>query len=226
MAKRKLTEVEKAYNKELRRLQSFIKKKEQIGFQFSSKAIPKKPKKITKASVRRLAKISTESLYNKAVYGGEATEGELVSGEAGRIAELKLQKERRKEKRQQKKQREQPPAQRNNYSTPDNVSGDSSFFDYMVINEYRRNIAHFGNKAYAELGSWLDNLTSQYGEHAVAEMLEDGASSGTVVTYQIAYDDSKLQDYMSDMFDYLEFGADYRAGISDAFDEDSNFDTY
>ena len=220
------SDFKQAYAKQLKRIKQFIRRAEQRGYQFAHNLIPKKPKKITQKSVERLKKITPEKAYKKSVYGGEATYGEIVKGIKGRKLERKAQAQKSAQTRKQKKQRESQPEQRNYYSTPDNVSGDSSFFDYMVINEYRRNIAHFGNKAYAELGSWLDNLISEHGEHAVAEMLEDGASSGTVVTYQIAYDDSKLQDYMSDMFDYLEFGADYRAGISDAFDEDSNFDTY
>lgn len=220
------SEIEKAYAKQLKRIKQFMRRAEQRGYQFIKNIIPKKPKKIRPESVENLKKITPEKMYKKSVYVGEATYGEIVKGTLGRKFERKAQAQKAAQTRKQAKQREAQTEQRNYYSTPDNISGDSSFFDYMVINEYRRNIAHFGNKAYAELGSWLDNLISEHGEHAVAEMLEDGASSGTVVTYQIAYDDSKLQDYMSDMFNYLEFGDDYRADISDAFDEDSNFDTY
>lgn len=218
------SDFKQAYVKQLKRIKQFIRRAEKRGYQFAQNLIPKKPKKITQKSVERLKKITPEKAYKKSVYGGEATYGEIVKGTKGRQEERKLRSKRAAETRRARKEQQTVPTP--TYNVPDNISGDTSFFDKMVINEYRRNIAHFGNKAYAELGSWLDNLTSEYGEHAVAEMLEDGASSGTVVTYQIAYDDSKLQDYMSDMFDYLEFGDAYRTGISDAFDEDSNFDTY
>ncbi len=220
------SEIEKVYAKQLKRIKQFIRRAEQRGYQFTQNLIPKKPKKISQKSVERLKKITPEKAYKKSVYGGEATQGEIVKGTIGRRAERKLRAQKSAQTRKARREQQEIPA--STFSVPDNVNGDTSFFERLVINEYRRQIAHFGNKVYLELDSWLNDLISQYGEHAVAEMLEEGARNGTVIGEVIAHsnDDSKLQEYMSDMFDYLEFGADYRAGISDAFDEDSNFDTY
>ena len=46
------------YAKELKRLQRFIKRAEAKGFSFPINAIPQKPKRITRASVKRLQDIT------------------------------------------------------------------------------------------------------------------------------------------------------------------------
>lgn len=212
------TELQKAYAKQVKRIRQFIRRAEQRGYQFAQNVIPKKPKTIRPESVERLRKITPEKLYRKSMYGGEATYGEIVKGTKGREAERKARALKSAQTRRERQQRQR--------THPDHVTGDTYFFDKAVIGEYRRNLTHFGSKAYSELTGWLDDLIQEHGEHDVAEMLEEGARNNTVVTYQIAYDDEKLQEYMSDMFDFLEFGADYRAGVSDAFDEDSNFNSY
>lgn len=80
--------VKDQYQKERRRIQSFLRKAEKRGYQFNYE-LPQTPKKITKASVARLQKITPKVLYEKAVYGGSATEGEIVSAKVGRQAERK-----------------------------------------------------------------------------------------------------------------------------------------
>lgn len=220
------TELQKAYAKQVKRIRQFIRRAEKRGYQFAQNVIPKKPKTIRPESVEKLRKITPEKLYRKSVYGGEATYGEIVKGTKGREAERKARSLKSAQTRRERKQQIQAPMPTAGYYVPDNISEDTRFFDKAVIGEYRRNISHFGSGAYNTLTTWLDELISEYGEHDVAEMLEEGARNNTVVTYQIAYDDEKLQEYMTDMFDFLEFGADYRAGVSDAFDEDSNFNSY
>lgn len=85
--KRKQTQVEKEYNKQRRRIQRFIKSAEKRGYMFDQRVLPAVPKKITKASVQRLAKITPAVLYKKAVY--TTLNNEVVSGEEGRVLERK-----------------------------------------------------------------------------------------------------------------------------------------
>ena len=54
------------YQKELKRLHKIIKQGEAKGFSFPINALPKEPKTITQASVNRLQKITSDSLYKKA----------------------------------------------------------------------------------------------------------------------------------------------------------------
>lgn len=67
MAK-KLTQTQKEYRKQRRRVQQAVKRLEKIGYIFDENAVPKIPKKITKASVKRLAKITPEKLREKSEY--------------------------------------------------------------------------------------------------------------------------------------------------------------
>lgn len=67
MAK-KLTQTQKEYRKQRRRVQQAVKRLEKIGYIFDENVVPKIPKKITKASVQRLAKITPEKLREKSEY--------------------------------------------------------------------------------------------------------------------------------------------------------------
>lgn len=83
--RKKLTPAEQAYNKELRRINRFIKAAEQRGFLFNLKIIPPRPKKITKANVKKLASITPATLYAKASYQTE--DNRILTGEEGRALE-------------------------------------------------------------------------------------------------------------------------------------------
>ena len=75
------------WQKELRRITRFIKSATKRGFIFPDINI-QQPKKITKASVNKLKKITPKSLYKKANYITQDT-GEIISGTAGRTLERK-----------------------------------------------------------------------------------------------------------------------------------------
>lgn len=215
MAK-KQTPLQKAYAKQVSRLKLFIRRAEKRGFQFEIDIIPKKPKKITTKSIERLKKITPKQLYKKSVYAGEATAGEIVSGVAGRKAEQKLASQRAAETRRLKKET----------THPDKIQEDTSFFDMAVIGEFKRSLAHYPKKAYPILTSWIDSLISEIGQHLVALMLEEGMSKGLVITYEIAYDDNKLQDFMSDMENYLSASDETRKDLADAMDESESYEEY
>lgn len=67
MAK-KLSQTKKDYRKQRRRVQQAVKRLEKIGYIFDENVVPKIPKKVTKASVQRLAKITPEKLREKSEY--------------------------------------------------------------------------------------------------------------------------------------------------------------
>ena len=79
MATNKTTKqlLEQEYKKELRRINRLIKKGEKQGFYWSESIIPKQPKKITEASIRKLKKITPDSLHKKS-YQIDLDTGELV----------------------------------------------------------------------------------------------------------------------------------------------------
>lgn len=92
------------YRRERRRIQNFIRRNERRGFIFDGNILPTIPKRITKASVRRLKKITPEYLYKHSRYGGEASQGEIISGVRGR--ELERSQSAKKAARTRKRNRE------------------------------------------------------------------------------------------------------------------------
>lgn len=121
--KRKQTETEKLYSKQLKRIKQFIRRAEKRGFIFKEDIIPQKPKKVTKASVRKLEKLTPEKLYKKSLYVEEST-GEIEEAQKRRKEErkqrarkaVKTRKERQKQRRSwsfkdAEKNREQLPSE-------------------------------------------------------------------------------------------------------------------
>ena len=121
--KRKQTETEKLYSKQLKRIKQFIRRAEKRGFIFKEDIIPQKPKKVTKASVRKLEKLTPEKLYKKSLYVEEST-GEIEEAQKRRKEErkqsakkaAKTRKERQKQRRgwsfkDAEKHREQLPSE-------------------------------------------------------------------------------------------------------------------
>ena len=104
--KQKQTEVEKLYSKQIKRIKQFIRRAEKRGFIFEENIMPQKPKKVTKASVRKLEKLTPEKLYKKSLYLEEST-GEIEEVQKRRKEErkqsarkaVKTRKERQKARR-------------------------------------------------------------------------------------------------------------------------------
>lgn len=226
MAKRrKQTPAERAYSKQVKRIRQFISRAEKRGYQFSDNVLPQRPKRVTQASVKKLAKITPEKLYQKAVYGGLATTGEIVPAIEG----LKLERSlRAKKSAQTRKYRlahpKQQPTNTPGFEPPENISKDTTFFDAVVISGFRSHVRQFNERASNLLLSWLDRILSTNDVHDVASMLNDGAEAGLIITYQIVYSQDKLTQYMSEMLNYLpEAGPLFKAEIMDALEEEEDY---
>lgn len=99
MPRKKQSATEKEYSKQRRRLKQAISRSEKQGYIFPENILPDNPKRITKASVRKLAKITPEMLRQK---------GEFLIEETGEIIPVKGNKSVIKQeiarKRQQNKE--------------------------------------------------------------------------------------------------------------------------
>lgn len=71
-------ELRAEYEKQLRRIKRFIRSATKRGYEFPDSAIPKHPKVITEASVRRVASVTPDTLYKKATYTKHT--GEKLTG--------------------------------------------------------------------------------------------------------------------------------------------------
>lgn len=226
MAKRyKKTPTERAYSKQVRRIKQFISRAEKRGFHFNENVLPKRPNRITQASVRKLAKLTPDKLYEKAEYAGTLSYGEIVPSIEG----LKLERSARANKAEETKKYKlahptQEPTNTKGFIPPENISEDTSFFDAVVISGFKAHVRQFNEHASNLLLSWLDKILATNDVHDVATMLNDGAEAGLIVTYQIVYSQDKLTQYMSEMLDYLpEAGELFKAEMMDAMEEEEDY---
>lgn len=206
MAKiRKQTPTERAYSKQVKRIKQFIRRAEKRGYQFSEDVLPQRPKRVTQSSIRRLAKLTPEKLYQKAVYGGLATEGEIVPATEGVRLERSLRAKKAAETRKHKlAEPTQEPTNTPGFIPPENISDDDTFFDNVVISQWYATLETFANgEAYDLLRSWMGNTVRTEGKHNTAIMLQDGAENGHLLTWEVVYKRDNAVLYIGYMLDYL-----------------------
>lgn len=85
------------YNRNVKRIKQFIRRAEKRGYKFPEIKLPKGGK---------IRELTPEKLYKKAVYGGELTFGEVVSGEKGRKLERSSSAKKGAQTRKEKKEAE------------------------------------------------------------------------------------------------------------------------
>lgn len=202
MAKRKRTQVEIEYTKQRRRIQSFIRKHEKEGFHFEENILPAIPKKITKASVSRLQKITPQKLYSKAVFAGEASFGEVVSSYKGR--QLRKQKAKKKRKGRKQSQKAHISTTAVKIGAKYNLASDKSFYIRTVLSGWYGLLESYSNgRAYPLLRMWMNKLIRDNGEAKVAQALEKAASEGTILVWDVAYKIPLAIEYTGNVMKYL-----------------------
>ena len=231
MAKKR-PQSKEAYNKELRRIKRLISRAEKRGYQFEENLIPKRPKKITQASVRRLKKITPDYLYGKAVYGGEATAGEIVTGKRGRTEERKVAARKSVENKRRNKE---------SYHSQEDITQrykeneDTTFYDKVSISQWYTQLREFANgEAYGLLRAWMGGVIAENGVHDTAVMINKAIDHGVILTWEVVYDMDEAERYIGRMIDYLpEAGVIYKEEqldkiqfmkrLGDALEQDENW---
>lgn len=218
---------QKAYARQEKRIKQFIRRAEKRGYHFTENVLPKKPKRITQASIRKLAKLTPEKLYKKAVYGGEATYGEIVKGTEGVKQERKF---RAKKSAQTRKYRLAEPTQEttntDDFIPHEKLLEDRTFFDTAVISGFKQHVRQFNEVASNLLLGWLNRLLETNDVHDVATMLNEGAENGNIITYQVVYSSDKIHEYISNMLNYLpQAGELFKAEMMDALEMGEDFST-
>ena len=96
-------EVRAEYRRQRNRLSRFYKRASERGYIWEKSFIPDIPKVVTEASVRRLKKLTPESLYKKAFKISDYGSGELIPGEKARKLEKKQSAKKAAETRKKNK---------------------------------------------------------------------------------------------------------------------------
>lgn len=239
---RKLSQTRKEYNKQRKRIQSFLSKARKQGYIFDDNVLPQIPKKITKASVSRLEKLTPQELYKKAVYVSRET-GEIETPEEHKKrirkeAKVKEKETKARKKKQAQKKQSFPKPEPTKQERKKKVNEDKSFYTRAAISTFLYTLEVCRNgKAYPMLLRWFNKLRSDNGDDAIAQMLTNGAESGYELTWDIVYDVDKATDFTQGIIQFLSEQGDfyrdemekfwnYLSSLENAMYEDSNFERY
>ena len=179
MARKKLTPAQREYNKNRRRIKQAIKRLEKRGYIVPENILPKIPKRITNASVRRLEKINLDFIYKKSRFL-DVTTGELFEGTQGKEREKQLKKENRE---------------------PDYV-----IFERQVLANFEREMTEvFGRneRLFNYITRWYRQSLARYGEEDFARALEEANSRGMFPSWESVSNDELLVGKLSDILDLV-----------------------
>lgn len=220
MAKRKLTPIQQQYRKERRRIQNAMNRLEKQGYVLPEDLLPSMPKKVTQASINRLKKITSESIYKKS----KKLDFETGETTPGIVARDKARSQRAKEaaRRRSFKQEYVSPQF---YTEPPQYTTFPSGADIIISNFRSDVIGRFPESAGPILNRWLDGLLAQQDKEDVANMLETAAANGVVIDYKVAYNTEALMGAIADFMDYLDTTSGFKQDLMDTleFEEDWEF---
>lgn len=97
--RKKLTENQKAYQKERRRLLQAVRRAEKQGYIFPEDIVPELPKRVTNKQLEKIQKTKPKKLYEKAEFVYQET-GEIVPAKQRKQEAIRKAKETRKRKKQ------------------------------------------------------------------------------------------------------------------------------
>lgn len=198
MAKR--VTIKQQYQKERKRVLAAIRRLERRGYEVDRSIVPKIPKRPTRASVSRLQKIDIDLIYKKSRYGGEATFGEIVSGEEGRKAERSA---RSRKSAHTRRERKYPTNDTNFTSPPETIPPFQDFFYKNIIYQFLEELSTYNHPGARKLEYWVNALIEQNGEEDTAIMLQTGAEQGLILTFETVYDETERNNYIQQMINYL-----------------------
>lgn len=235
MKKRKLTPIQQQYRKERRRIQNAMNRLDKQGYVLPEDLLPSIPKKVTQASINRLKKITSESIYKK------SKKLDFETGEAipGIVARDKARSQRAKEAARRRSFKQEYVSPQFYTEPPQSVSTQSASLPAhaqpyttfpsgadIIISNFRSDvIGRFPESAGPILNRWLDGLLAQQDKEDVANMLETAAANGVVIDYKVAYNTEALMGAIADFMDYLETTSGFKQDLMDTleFEEDWEF---
>ena len=166
--------IKSEYNKIRKGLRQKVRRLQKRGYIFEDDFIPNVPKKITKASINRLKKLS-QAVYKKSKYI-DAETGEILTGEEGKKLEKRKSALKAKQTRKSKKDfwaSDIMPIP----STYEKQRSEYARFADTVIAEYKRQISAFPAKVASIVLNALDRAIEKSGKTNVAMRLESSAES-------------------------------------------------
>lgn len=193
--------IREQYLKERRRIHRFIRSATKRGYLIPENILPDIPKRVTRASVSRLKKITPEKIYSKSQYVSPET-GEIKTGKAGRAEERKAASRKAAETRRRKKEyipRASDIILTNLRETLSNFVPSGQMSRFMQENAVN-------NRNYA-LGI-LDDAIKELGEEEVSKNIQKNASQLSRLIEEILYssDRQKVKFSLVEFYNIIHDG--------------------
>ena len=175
---KKISSTVKEYRKQRSRVLATVRRYEKQGL-YVDFVVPNIPKRITQASVRRLAKITPKQIQQRTF-------------ELNEYGEIEASFYQFKKKQRNKIKLRIPGA----ISMPAEAD--------MAISNFRGYVSQFNETAVAIINDWLNRLLFKYSKEEVGRMIQDAGENGQLMSYKVAYDRDKLLNALSSMLDFMD----------------------
>lgn len=210
MAKRKpkLTPTQQEYRKERQRIQRQINRMTKRGYDVPD-LLPKIPKNITQASVRRLKKLTTEKLYKESRFIDIET-GEILTSKEGQT----LERSRRKKP---KHKVQAPPPTPVAPPEPDYV-----MFDNQILTVFTMEMTEiFGRneKLFNYITRWYNRALEKYGAEEMAEVLEQAKAEGMFPGWEAVSDSEILVGKLEAITNLMAINAESREELFEELEQ-------
>lgn len=213
---KQLFDVKQAYRRERQRIQQQINRMTKRGYDVPE-LLPKIPKKITEASVRRLKKLTTEKLYKESKFIDIET-GEILTGKQGQLIENKQRAQRAVQTRRNKRKTSKIPPQDKTEGYQDR-NGKTVYdvevvqFDQQVLTVFTMEITEiFGRipKLFNYITAWFTASRFKYGDEELAEVLQQTKESGGWPGWECISDEELLRGKLTTITDLMAINRESR----------------
>lgn len=200
MAK-KMSELERQYKKEVKRIRQFINRNTKRGFNFTAFSLPKQPKTITAKSVQRLKSITPQKLYSKAKFY-DVLKDKYISGTQAvkqkrqRAAQKAAQTKRLKKLEQDPKGRTLPIPKVTDVILQ-NI--EEVVNRWQPMSDWQPWVAQYKERDKNILASTLRGAIDQLGREQVARNVEAKADVVIELTWEICYGTSDAEKVQMDL---------------------------
>lgn len=199
---KQLSDVKQAYRRERQRIQRQINRMTKRGYDVPD-LLPKIPKNITQASVRRLKKITTEKLYKESRFIDFET-GEILTSKEGQT----LERSRRKKP---KHKVQAPPPE------PDYV-----MFDNQILTVFTMEMTEiFGRneKLFNYITRWYNRALEKYGAEEMAEALEQAKAQGMFPGWEAVSDSEILVGKLEEITNLMAINTESREELFEELEQ-------
>lgn len=210
---KQLSDVKQTYRKERQRIQRQINRMTKRGYDVPE-LLPKIPKKITEASVRRLKKLTTEKLYKESRFIDFET-GEILTSDEGQ----KLEKVRRR----RPKPKVQAPTPTAPSSTPvAPPEPEYVIFDKQILTVFTMEMTEiFGRneKLFNYITRWYNRSLEKYGAEEMAEALEQAKAQGMFPGWEAVSDSEILVGKLEAITNLMAINAESREELFEELEQ-------